>query len=378
MKILIVSMRSIHTMRWVSQLKDSGHEIVYFDILNGGYIKQWPWVKQYTNWRYKFGDFKGRYLLKKYTPKLHKLIENNVEEKFQSILEQEAPDVVHSFVMYSCCVPILKTMQQNEKIKWIYSAWGNDLYYYQNIEKYKIGILNTLPRINYLFADCKRDIQLAKKLGFKGTALGDFPGGGGYKLLHYNAFLKPLNDRKIILIKGYEQRFGKCSVVLKAISVIIENLTSYSIVVFGADKELRDYLNENKIDDCIEVIGQLPHEGILELMGKSLIYIGNSISDGMPNTLLEALIMGAFPIQSNPGNATAEIITHQENGLLINNPESSNEIKDLILKAVNNYEMIESAFKHNQSLKLKLDFDYIRDQVLQAYSRVENDKIEEV
>ena len=33
MKILIVSMRSIHTIRWVNQLKDSGHEVFYFDIL---------------------------------------------------------------------------------------------------------------------------------------------------------------------------------------------------------------------------------------------------------------------------------------------------------------------------------------------------------
>lgn len=67
-------------------------------------------------------------------------------------------------------------------------------------------------------------------------------------------------------------------------------------------------------------------------MGQSIVYIGNNISDGIPNTVLEAMIMGAFPIQSNPGGATAEIIEEGNNGFLIHNPEDIEEIKKLILK----------------------------------------------
>ena len=53
-------------------------------------------------------------------------------------------------------------------------------------------------------------------------------------------------------------------------------------------------------------------------MSKSFVYIGNSISDGMPNTMLEAMTMGAFPIQSNPGGVTEEIVENEVNGLLLN------------------------------------------------------------
>jgi hypothetical protein len=42
--------------------------------------------------------------------------------------------------------------------------------------------------------------------------------------------------------------------------------------------------------------------------GQSILHIGNSISDGMPNALLEAMGMGAFPIQSNPGKVSEEVI----------------------------------------------------------------------
>ena len=50
-------------------------------------------------------------------------------------------------------------------------------------------------------------------------------------------FLKANEFRKIILIKGYEQRFGKCSIVLKAISGILNQLSDYSVIVFGADSD---------------------------------------------------------------------------------------------------------------------------------------------
>ena len=52
--------------------------------------------------------------------------------------------------------------------------------------------------------------------------------------------------------------------------------------------------------DNLQLIEYLPQDELMKLIGKSLIYIGNSISDGMPNTLLEAIVMGVFRIQSNP------------------------------------------------------------------------------
>ena len=69
-------------------------------------------------------------------------------------------------------------------------------------------------------------------------------------------------------------------------------------------------------------------------MGESCLHIGNNLSDGMPNTMLEAMMQGCFPIQSNPGNATAEIITHGYNGFLIENPFNYKKIAQLIEQAL--------------------------------------------
>ena len=108
-------------------------------------------------------------------------------------------------------------------------------------------------------------------------------------------------------------------------------------------------------------------------MGESLIYIGNSNSDGMPNTLLEAIAMGAFPIQSNPGGASADVITHNLNGFLIDNCNDITEIKNHVLKAVTDLNLLEEAFKINQNdIKPQFERTLIKSQVLEAYNSICN------
>lgn len=373
MKILVVSMRSLHTIRWLSQLKHSEHEVHYFDILNGGYINELNWVIQHTNWRYKFGDFKGRVFIKKHLPGIHKLLENDVEKKFKEIIEEVQPDLVHSFVMYLSCVPILNIMKQNKHVKWLYSAWGNDLYYYRNIPEYKKDIIKTLPQIDYMFADCERDIKIASEMGFKGISLGVFPGGGGYEINKYKAYIKPVSERNVILLKGYEQRFGKAVNVVKALIKIKHKLLNYKVVIFGADDDFYAKYKLISNTSFIDVKGKLAHNKVLELMGKSLIYIGNSVSDGMPNTLLEAIIMEAFPIQSNPGGASAEMIKDGVNGFLIDDCESIETISQKIMSAISNTELLEKAAIHNKQLRQELADTCIKPQVLKKYSLVENE-----
>ena len=111
----------------------------------------------------------------------------------------------------------------------------------------------------------------------------------------------------------------------------------------------------------------------MELRGKSLLYIGSNISDGMPNTLLESIIMEAFPIQSNPGNVTAEIIRHGINGFLIENPEKISAIAMLIKDAIENKEMLVQAQKHNKKIALeKLEYSENQQKVIALYQNIEN------
>jgi len=380
MRILMVSMNSIHFVRWTQQLKDSGHDVYWFDILDGSTTERIPWVKKINGWRIKYPNLKGRYFIKEKLPFLYKFlkpfIENSAAKAFEKTLLDVKPDLVHSFVLYISCTPILKVMLKHKSIPWVYSSWGSDLFYFQNEAKYLYDIKKVLPRVDYLFTDCHRDINIAKKYGFKDHVLGVFPGGGGFDFKEANAFINPVTERQVLLVKGYQGRSGKAIQVIKALELISEEIKNYSIVVFGTDPDVENYITKQGLKRALSIKTLsrkdfLPHNEILKLMGEALIYIGNSNSDGMPNTLLEAMIQGAFPIQSNPGGATAEVIEHGENGLLIEDCEDSNKIAQLIREAINNPNLTNKAFVINQEkIKPNYNRDFIKEQVISRYESI--------
>jgi len=374
MKILFISMHSIHAVRWIENLKDTTHELFWFDVTNKGELVALKNVKQFISWnKRKTPYIKGEYWLSKKLPKLYAKIQPFMEvtgnEALENIIKEIQPEVIHSFEMQSCVYPILNTMKKYPNIKWLYSCWGNDLYYYQNFKNQILKIRQVLERVDFLHTDCKRDFNIAKKLGFKGEHVGVIPGGGGYELSEYENFKIPIKNRKIILVKGYEHKFGRGLNVIKALGQIVNELYEYEVVVFGAHNQVINYIVENKLPFNYYNRQGLSHLELMELMGKSLVYIGNSISDGLPNTLLEAIIMGVFPIQSNPGGATHEIITDGENGLLINNPESIDEIKKRVLQTLINFEMLNKAKDINLIVaQEKLNYISNKNKIIDVYA----------
>jgi glycosyltransferase involved in cell wall biosynthesis len=375
MKIVLVSMPNLHFFRWTDQLKDSGHEVYWFDISGmSPKVEKINWVQQKVNWKLKI-NYWGRSFVKKHFPKVYKFVqkynEKNTALTFEYYLNQIQPDVVHSFALYVSCAPIISVMEKKTNLKWIYSSWGSDLFYFQNFTESLNDIKRVLPRVDYLFTDCKRDYAIAKSYGFTGRFLGVFPGGGGFDLVSMEAFKLPYKKRKIILIKGFQGRSGRVIPVFKAIEKLQKELMNYQIVVFGTDVEAFSYLESSALLgwDNFKAVGKIAHVEVLQLMGKSLIYIGNSNSDGMPNTMLEALCMGVFPIQSNPGNATAELIQDGINGLLIEDCEDVTSIEKLVLESL----YIDFEKINNDLLIRSLDIIIIENKVQAIYKTISDD-----
>lgn len=377
MKILMVSMPNVHFFRWTEQLRDAGHEIFWFDVTDGGQnVDRLLGVKQIVGWKLRW-DFPGRASVKQKLPRVYRFIqklnERNTAKVFEKKLLEIKPDVVHSFALYIACTPIFSVMNKYPKMKWVFSSWGSDLYDLQNYPRDLNDIIKVLSKVNYLIVDCNRDYQIAQKHGFRNHFLGVFPGGGGYDLDKMKLKINPFENKKTILIKGFQGRWGRVISVLKALEPLQNELKGYSIVVFGADEEVFQFVKISGIEKWENFIikGKISQDEVFILMGESFIYIGNSISDGMPNALLEAICLRVFPIQSNPGGATEELIIDGLNGLLINDPENIEHIASTILYAVNNIEMIKKGIEYN-TLNLTANFDYskIKDKVIDSYLKV--------
>ncbi len=373
-RILMVAMPSLHFYRWVQQLEDSEFEVFWFDITGSGtFIERISWIHQITKWKLRW-DFPGRTFVKSKSLKLYDIIkkinERPVFAEFEKVVKTIKPDIVHSFALYIACTPILQVMKKYDELKWIYSSWGSDLFYFQNKAEYLVDIKNVLKRVDYLITDCNRDRIIAEKYGFKGRFLGVFPGGGGFDLEELDSYKKNPKDRNTIIIKGYQGRSGRAIPVLRAILKLKKEVAGFNIVVFGADPEVLEYVNQSDLKnwDNFKVFGKISHTEVLELMGESRLYIGNSNSDGMPNTLLEAICMDVYPIQSNPGSASEEIIEHHNNGLLIENHDDYNEIALLIKASLKN-----SINSDNRHIKEAMSYKNVRKLCLQEYLKVYND-----
>lgn len=350
----MVAIPNHHFFQWVNQLKDSGYEVFWFDVTDGGpKSTKINWVTQIKGWKLKW-DFPLRTTLKKNAPKLYHFIsrlnENSTSNVFADIVKHIKPDVVHCFEMKLSGLPILPVLEKMDA-PLIYSSWGSDVFYFKEMYVTTQELQRFYKSVNYLITDCKRDYTLAVKYGFKNGFLGVFPGNGGITVAVNK--IKDISERNIILIKGYDDGVGKASIVLRALETIEPKLLyNKLIVVYSADKTLESIIESSKKLSKMDIkiysrYTFIPNDNLLELMGESCVHIANSISDGMPNALLEAMGMGAFPIQSNPGNVTAEVITHNKNGLIIQNPLDKYEIAKHIKNALHNKTLLTNAKNYN-------------------------------
>jgi glycosyltransferase involved in cell wall biosynthesis len=368
MKILMVAIPNHHFFQWVSQLKESGYEVYWFDITDGaGFIEKINWVQQFNGWRLKW-NYPFRYKLKKHIPKLHSLLEkvtvNTTETVFENIIKQIQPDLVHCFEMQLAGLPILSVMNNN-KIPFVYSSWGSDLFDYQSLGVTAIQAKSFLDRVDYLITDCNRDFKIAQKLGV--------PRNGGLAI--ETSYIESLSNRKTICIKGYDDGVGKAVLVLKAIELIpLDNTIAF--LIFSADEIVANYMKNSDYFKLkkVEIISRnsfLTNKLLLQKLGSCLVYIGNSGSDGMPNSLLEAMGMGVFPIQSNPGNVTEEVVANGINGYLIQNPDDVSEIANHIMNVLQNEILLENSKKHNvQFIAEHYNRNQLKDKIVSLYKTI--------
>ncbi len=351
----MVAIPNHHFFQWVNQLKDSGYDVYWFDVTDGGNkVERIDWVHQIKGWKLRY-DFPLRHFLKNKLPRIYEGVQFYNERKtatvFKKLINEIKPDSVHCFEMRLAGFPILEVMVQNPNIKFIYSSWGSDIYFYKELGVQEVQFKQFLSRVDYLITDCKRDYEIVKEKGFKNAFLGAYIGNGGLAI--EEKYIQAINERNVLIIKGYEDGVGKALKIIEAIELLpLKLVQKLEIIIYSTDIVVKERVENSRFFESLKVKifirGQfISNADLLQLMGKSLIHIANSISDGMPNVLLEAMGMGAFPIQSNPGKVSGEVITHGVNGFLIENPLDSKEIANWIEKALENIELRENAQKYN-------------------------------
>jgi glycosyltransferase involved in cell wall biosynthesis len=385
-KVLFVGMiDTVHVAYWISQIRDQNWEIYLFPVESA---LPTPGLRDLSLFatrffRPAFLDKSVRYIrwssLSFYLDTLNRmLLKHQHFHKFKEwallhAIQSIQPDIIHSMEFQHAGYLTLSVKKKlgNKFPTWIATSWGSDLYLFGRFPEHQGPIRQVLESCNYYSGDCVRDVQLARNMGFKGLILPVFPGRGGFDIKYMTSFRQsgPVSTRKTILVKGYQGWAGRALVAFQAFRHCLDILRDYTIVLYAVveDVKIAARLFEQETGLPIKVVpASSPESEILSQFGKARVHIGLSISDGTPNSLLEAMVMGAFPIQSCTSCAD-EWIQDGKGGLIVP-PEEPSKIANAIRRALTDDALVDQAAEINaQTARERLDYSVIQPQVMKIY-----------
>lgn len=123
---------------------------------------------------------------------------------------------------------------------------------------------------------------------------------------------------KTIVAVGRIDENKNHEMLIRAFSLIAEEYPEYKLIIYGEGekkKELEALVKELKLQEKILLPGST--DRVADVIYKARVFVLSSNTEGMPNTLIEAMIMGLTVIATDcPCGGPAELIIHEKNGLL--------------------------------------------------------------
>jgi hypothetical protein len=285
------------------------------------------------------------------------------------------PDLIHSMEFQHCGYNVLRAKEISGPgfPHWLATNWGSDIYHYRNLPGHQSQISRLLRSIDYYSCECKRDVGLALELGLSARVMPVMPNSGGFDLKRIGAMreVHTPSARRLIMVKGYQHFAGRALTALDAIERCASELRGFTIFVYSAATEVTKRVNELRSGLRMD-IHKLPyfnHDKMLEMFSMARIYIGVSISDAISTSLLEAMAMGAFPIQTDT-SCCDEWITDGRSGFIVP-PGDADVIADRIRHAITNDTLVDQAAEINwKTVQDRLDQRLLRKQAIAFYDEI--------
>jgi glycosyltransferase involved in cell wall biosynthesis len=239
-----------------------------------------------------------------------------------------------------------------------------------NLPEHNTKIREVFTHADKYSAECTRDLKLAKNLGFRGEFLPVIPNAGGFALEEIVRARSITSSRTLILVKGYGGYFGRVQLVLKSLLQILDESPKYSVFFYSVTDDVVELVKDlkGKFDarvDFSTVQKPISSVTLLDLFSKARVYVGCSISDGVSTSFLEALVSGAYPVQTNTSCAS-EWIEKGAVGSIVN--VDSTEISKSIREALSDDDLVNKAQIANAKVALDfLDYQKIRTSALRFY-----------
>jgi len=273
---------------------------------------------------------------------------SRASKRLHGFIERVKPDLVHAMrIPYEGML----AADAYTGIPLLVSIWGNDF----TLHAPSTSLMNhythwTMSVADALHADCYRDIRLAKQWGFepsKPTLV--TPGNGGIRMDIFYPPSKPVNESIIFNPRGF-RAYVRNDVFFQAIPLVLKKYPKAKFICASMANEPQalQWINKLNIRSSVELLSALPHFQMADFFRRAQIVVSPSIHDGTPNSLLEGMACGCFPIAGNL-DSIREWITSGKNGLLIDATDAQ-KLADAILEGLENKTLRDQATGLNQKI----------------------------
>ena len=350
---------------------------VAFSSLAGGQVSIGGQKKRSKNWLRKGISFLRnsfqhlRYWLGPLTLRLYR-------RRYLDFLDSVQPDLVHALRipfegMLASFTP--------EKYPLLVSTWGNDLTLHAGgLKRMTDWTRKTLQRANGLMADADRDLKLAADWGYsEAHPVLMVPGNGGLDLEYF----QELNERRlqkkissgsqvyrIINPRGFRPGSVHQDVFFNAIPGILKKIPNVQFIctAMAGQPAAERWVRELGIESHVQLLPYLPQKELWDWYQSCDLYLSLSSHDGTPNTFLEAIACGCFPVVGDIPSLRYWI-TEGKTGMLVD-PTNVDQIVETVVKVLQDKELRETAGLMNWNIvNEKVDRKKIRKRIFQFYKR---------
>jgi glycosyltransferase involved in cell wall biosynthesis len=231
------------------------------------------------------------------------------------------------------------------------SVWGNDFTLHAPSGALMRHYTEwTMKAADGLHADCRRDIRLGRQWGFdpaRPTLV--VPGNGGIKTDVFHPPAKPVEDPVVINPRGF-RAYIRNDVFFRAIPLVLSKRPDAKFIcaAMAGEPQALKWIQKFDIARAVELLPPLPHAKMADVFRRGQVVVSPGVHDGTPNSLLEGLACGCFPVAGDL-ESIREWITNDENGLLAEaaDPQS---LAEAILEALENKGLRQKAAGLNAKL----------------------------
>jgi len=290
--------------------------------------------------------------------------------QLKPLIEQIKPDLVHAMRIPFEGMLASGAVEQPNRL--LISVWGNDFTLHARSTPLMRRFTQlALERADALHADCRRDIRLAGSEGFdahKPSIV--LPGAGGVQM---DLFFPPVSSNQspvIINPRGFRAYINN-KAFFHAIPLIRDKFPEALFLCPAMENEPQawKWIKKLEIEECVRLLPHQTRVQMADLFRQSRVALSPSLHDGTPNTLLEAMACGCFPIAGDL-ESIREWIIPDENGLLLN-PNSPDDIARAVIKALSQNELQRKAREINLELiSRRADHTLVMQSATEFYQRL--------